>query len=686
MPKALKAIVNSHPFATRRASAQRAVQEESPPPDGADSYYGVRSIQSSVSWSSDGSDSTALAPGHAPRPVRPSLDSAGATGGDLKSVRDVRDDPVRDEHGDSDDEHTDDDTGSSSEGSEARESTPDASRSLQLHTPAPPGHGQLHAHTYTHAQGHSRAQEPTSNPPSTCDTEGAAAALAQAAPTAHIAHAPAVLTRERSRSVDKLAPVVSHALFDMLQDAPSASEPSSPASLASLPSCTASMSSLSRLSSPADWDQRAHFARSGASASVSGASVAGERQELVLPTLALPNTSLHLGLERWAGEGAGTRIALVAPPERTRDILAVIAGKRKCVQLAHGEVGVVAQNSSGHGELEATIITGLGANDIARRTHDAYALLHSLLNPSPDPEKQAEIAKIVTAHSVVADWVHLAFVMEGMLFVAPGKLTSDEDDLAALDIVPVTTLEQEMRRERERQRERDRASMETPRWSAGNLEPWTFDAGISGLPGVPESSSTSSPRSPLSLPSDPPSYPSSLPSSSSDEEPDPVHEEPTPPGTPDAVRQAANALEALLSDERVRAASVAAFLAWHPESPGASTLVAEPQPTLAHAGGEWEATLSRRLAARRELDQAAHAAARRRATPRGRRTRRRKSTSPTPPCGPGPLFPRRSAPLATGLAGLFESVFAPVKKWRPWAIVAAIAVAVGCGIWAVRAA
>lgn len=247
---------------------------------------------------------------------------------------------------------------------------------------------------------------------------------------------------------------------------------------------------------------------------------------------------------------------------------------------------------------------------------------------------------------------------------------------------------------------RDARSLETPRWSAGNIEPWSFDA---GLPGVPEySSSSGSPHSPLSQPSYPSSYPSSLPSSSSDEEPDPratrepveaipeaeEGDEQTPPSTPDSVKQAASALETLLSDRRVRDASVSAFLNWHPESPEASTLVAEPQPTLAHAaaGGEWEATLSRRLAARRELDAAAQAAAaRRRATPRGRRTRRRKSASPTP-CGPGPLFPRRSAPLATGLVGLFESVFAPVRQWKPWAIVAAIAVAVGCGIWAARAA
>jgi hypothetical protein len=162
---------------------------------------------------------------------------------------------------------------------------------------------------------------------------------------------------------------------------------------------------------------------------------------------------------------------------------------------------------------------------------------------------------------------------------------------------------------------------------------------------------------------------------------------------------------------RVRASSTAAFFEWRPSplpnlttatpltgpstSPASSTFEgAGPMPTVARAqgGGEWEATLSRRLAHRRELDAAAAAASAvvPRGARRGRGARRRRSHSPPSkmPC-PTPLFPRRPAAVSLGLADLLDAAFAPVRRVvrSPWNVVfaCALAVAVGCGIWAVRA-
>lgn len=171
--------------------------------------------------------------------------------------------------------------------------------------------------------------------------------------------------------------------------------------------------------------------------------------------------------------------------------------------------------------------------------------------------------------------------------------------------------------------------------------------------------------------------------------------------------------------------SVATFLEWRPSplpnlaslsrtpassltasSPASSTFDGgAPVPTIQSAGGEWEATLSRRLAHRRELDAAARRARAHAAQQPNLRARRRRRGSPTstsastPPqiphneCGPGPLFPRPRRTMSTasvGLADLFDRVFAPVRNvfakssWTQVAIACAVAIAVGCGYWAVR--
>jgi len=168
-------------------------------------------------------------------------------------------------------------------------------------------------------------------------------------------------------------------------------------------------------------------------------------------------------------------------------------------------------------------------------------------------------------------------------------------------------------------------------------------------------------------------------------------------------------LERIIDDPvRVHAMSTASFFEWRPTplpdisspitgpstSPASSTFEgAGPMPTVARAqgGGEWEATLSRRLAHRRELDASASTQRGTRPRGRGRGTRRRRSHSPPDklPC-PTPLFPRRPIASSVGLVDLIDAAFAPVRRFvrSPWGqvvVACAIAVAVGCGIWAVRA-
>jgi hypothetical protein len=239
-------------------------------------------------------------------------------------------------------------------------------------------------------------------------------------------------------------PIIQHALLDMLADAPS--EPSSPASLTSL---VASMSSLSRMSSPTEWDWRHPLSRSVAtvdSHSDRDRHSAAEEYphvgsaELVLPTLALPSTSLHLGLERWNAPGQGTRIALIASPERARDVLGVFAARRPCVQLPRGEVGVLTSSAtgaslSGAGDvsvtsslpptIQATIVPCLTAEHIRERASNAYANLHALLNPSPNRQQQAGLEPMVAAYASSKEWVHLAVLLgeyrayRGLSFVLP---------------------------------------------------------------------------------------------------------------------------------------------------------------------------------------------------------------------------------------------------------------------------
>ncbi|KAL1408725.1 hypothetical protein Q8F55_005538 [Vanrija albida] len=659
----------SHPFASRRTQRQH---DSPPPPPGTDSCYGVRSLEGSVEWSDaeadDGADSTESAEStdDSVPPIPPQHDPAA----DPTSAETTR--------GESSSHDIAAPTSS-------RDATPEASASAA-------------SVPFAAVATDSPTAEPHAPPPCRADASPAAELPAASHPHLAIPH---------------------HALLDALADAPS--EPSSPVSNASLPSYTASLSSLSRMSSPADWDWRHPLSSSVTALDLnhdaeydthSLASLGlGPRgsEELVLPTLSLPSTSLHLGLDRWPGAGEGTRVALLASPERTRDVLGALAARRRCVQLGRGEVGIV--DHSGEG-LEATVLSGLSVAELRSRTMAAYHTLNALLHPSLSP-LQSGVGNMVSNYaSTSPDWVHLVVALE------------DEHDAHGVDVVPVTTLDEEKARlvqeaietvvepagvddegERRRSTTPPTPSMSTvpeptPRLSSHQIEP---------SPPIPDLLDDDADETPLAIERDNPA----------DALPGPDDDNPLTPGA-HTIQDTVMLIERILDDpQRVRTASAATFLAWRPGGSTidslptvpptqASSLTADttspassnydvggvPMPTVARAvgGGEWEATLSRRLAQRREVDASVHRSSRgARARARGRR--RRSSHSPPhgakEPCAP--LFPRHRATAASvGLTDLLDGVFGGVKHvlartpWSRVVMACAVALAVGCGIWAVR--
>ena len=126
------------------------------------------------------------------------------------------------------------------------------------------------------------------------------------------------------------------------------SVPSSPASVSF--SCIASLSSVSRTSSP--------VSRTG-SGSYGALGTEGEQGEddLVLPTLSLPSSSLHMSLQRAiAGLGVphgGLKVALVGDVDGLMDGLSERSGWELGRMGSEGRVGILHD-----GKVIATIITG----------------------------------------------------------------------------------------------------------------------------------------------------------------------------------------------------------------------------------------------------------------------------------------------------------------------------------------
>jgi len=160
---------------------------------------------------------------------------------------------------------------------------------------------------------------------------------------------------------------------------------------------------------------------------------------------------------------------------------------------------------------------------------------------------------------------------------------------------------------------------------------------------------------------------------------------------------------ALQSPDKVQSASTTRFLSWrqsrrdlsssqtstshsHEHSHESSSYEAAPMPTLARAqgGGEWEATLSRRLANRRQSHSQSP-------TEDSSKRGRRRSTASRPKAPKakescGPLFPFSSSPnssdpkgVGLGISELMEKTFGEIRKRWKWGLVAAAAVALVVG-------
>ncbi len=130
------------------------------------------------------------------------------------------------------------------------------------------------------------------------------------------------------------------------------SEPSSPASFTSMPSYVASVSSVSRTSSPIG--SASDFARHIAASSGS--------EDLVLPMLSLPSTSLHMSLRRWDGEVGGIKVVVVGGQVGTQRLMKGLGERCELAEMGKkGEVGVVRA-----GRMVAVLITGLNDEQVSQ--------------------------------------------------------------------------------------------------------------------------------------------------------------------------------------------------------------------------------------------------------------------------------------------------------------------------------
>lgn len=90
-----------------------------------------------------------------------------------------------------------------------------------------------------------------------------------------------------------------------------------------------------------------------------------EAPDLVIPTLSLPSSSLHLSLRPFIGRVEGIKIALVGDAEETKAFLRLLEAQEELVEVnrAKGWIGVMRA-----GELAAVLITGLSVIQVSHVT------------------------------------------------------------------------------------------------------------------------------------------------------------------------------------------------------------------------------------------------------------------------------------------------------------------------------
>jgi hypothetical protein len=106
-------------------------------------------------------------------------------------------------------------------------------------------------------------------------------------------------------------------------------------------------------------------ARSGVGAMLSGhlgreTGEEEEDQDLVIPVLSLPSSSLHLSFREYEGVAEGVKIALVGDVAASRSFLRALGEKEDLVDLGKNGVGMVRD-----GKLEVVFVMGLNAAQVS---------------------------------------------------------------------------------------------------------------------------------------------------------------------------------------------------------------------------------------------------------------------------------------------------------------------------------